>query len=185
MRSRGRTYRSRRCWRGSSRARAVACPRSAEPPRRRAGDASAYFENVVAALAREAVRKPLVVVVEDVHWADPGTLDLLAYVFRELRRVQIFVVVTYRLDDAAVERKLAGVRSAATRAGAATVRLAGLARNETRHLLQRAAAGRGARVAPEIFAQIEDLADGNPLFAEELLAVALEHGRCVSTATFR
>ena len=97
--------------------------------------------------------------------------------FRELRRVQIFVVVTYRLDDAAVERKLAGVRSAATRAGAATVRLTGLARNETRHLLQRSAAARGARVAPEIFAQIEDLAEGNPLFAEELLAVALEHGR--------
>ena len=91
--------------------------------------------------------------------------------------MQIFVVVTYRLDDAAVERKLAGVRSAATRAGAATVRLMGLARNETRHLLQRSAAGRGARVAPEVFAQIEDLAEGNLLFAEELLAVALEHGR--------
>jgi DNA-binding CsgD family transcriptional regulator len=141
------------------------------------GDEAAYFEGVVAALARAAVRKPLVVVLEDVHWADPGTLALLGYVFRALRRMQIFVVVTYRLDDDAVERKLAGVRSAATRAGAATVRLTGLARNETRHLLQRSAASRGARVAPDILAQIEDLAEGNPLFAEELLAVALEHGR--------
>ena len=141
------------------------------------GDASAFFEGVAGTFAREAVRKPLIVVVEDVQWADPGTLELLAYLLRELRRAQVFVVVTYRLDDAAVERKLAGVRSAAMRAGAATVRLAGLARNETRHLLQRAAAARGARVAPEIFAQIEDLAEGNPLFAEELLAAALEHGR--------
>jgi DNA-binding CsgD family transcriptional regulator len=139
-------------------------------------DEAAFFEAVAAALAREAVRKPLVVVVEDVHCADPGTLALLGYLFRELRGVQIFVVVTYRLDDAAVERRLAGVRSTATRAGAATIRLTGLARNETRHLLQRAASARGGRVAPEILAQIEDLAEGNPLFAEELLAVALEHG---------
>jgi DNA-binding CsgD family transcriptional regulator len=142
-----------------------------------AADESAFFESVAGALAREAARKPLVLVVEDVHWADAGTLALLGYLFGELRRAPILVVVTYRLDDAAVERKLAGVRSAAARAGAATVRLTGLARNETRHLLQRAAAARGARVPPEILAQIEDVAEGNPLFAEELLAVALEHGR--------
>jgi DNA-binding CsgD family transcriptional regulator/tetratricopeptide (TPR) repeat protein len=141
------------------------------------GDESAFFEAVAGALAREAVRKPLILVVEDVQWADAGTLALLGYVFRELRPVPIFVVVTYRLDDAAVERKLAGVRSAATRAGAATIRLKGLARNETRHLLQRVASARSAQIGPEILAQIEDLAEGNPLFADELLAVAMEHGR--------
>ena len=145
-------------------------------PRDGASEAD-FFEAVAGALARAAVRKPLIVLIEDIHWADAGTLALLAYVFRELRRVQAMIVVTYRLDDAAVERKLAGMRSAATRAGAATIRLSGLARNETRHLMQRAAAARNVRVAPETLAQIEDLAEGNPLFAEELLAVALEHGR--------
>lgn len=157
-----------------ARGRVSALGRGAAPA---IADESEFFEGVAGVLAREALRKPLIVVVEDVHWADSGTLALLAYLLRELRRVQIFVVVTYRLDDAVVERKLAAVRSAATRAGAATVRLSGLARNETRHLLQRSAAARGARVAPDLFAQIEDLAEGNPLFAEELLAVALEHGR--------
>ncbi|HEV3085780.1 MAG TPA: AAA family ATPase, partial [Candidatus Elarobacter sp.] len=143
----------------------------------RDGDEAAFFEGVVAALAREAARRPLIVVIEDLHWSDPGTLALLAYAVRELRGAQALVVVTYRLDDAAVERKLAAVRSAAARAGATTVQLEGLARNETRHLLQRFAAARDVRVAPETLAQIEELAEGNPLFAEELLAVALEHGR--------
>ncbi len=140
-----------------------------------AGD-TAFFEGVVAALGREAARKPLVLVVEDVHCADAGTLALLAYLFRELRDARIFLLVTYRLDDAVVERRLANLRSAAARAGGTTFALAGLARNETRDLLQRAASGRGRRVAPETVAQIEELAEGNPLFAEELLAVALERG---------
>ena len=143
---------------------------------RDAGDEATFCEAVVSALAREAARKPVVCVIEDVHWADPATLTLLGYVFRHLRDERVVVVVTYRYDDTSVERKLAGIRSDAARAGGSIIRLGGLARNEVRGLLQRSAAERSRRVAPEILAQIEDLAEGNPLFADELLGVALQYG---------
>ncbi len=139
-------------------------------------DEAAFCEAVVAALAREAARRPLVCVVDDVHDADPATLALLAYLLRELRPAHVLLLLAYRLDDDAAERKLAALRSAATRAGGATLRLNGLARNEMRDLLQRCAVARDLKVPPEVLVEIEDLAEGNPLFAEELLGVALRHG---------
>ncbi|HZO92599.1 MAG TPA: AAA family ATPase [Candidatus Baltobacteraceae bacterium] len=136
-------------------------------------DDAGFRDAVLATLAREGARKPLLCVVDDVHAADAGTLALLAYALRELRSARVLLVVAYRLEDDATERRLAALRSAATRAGGATLRLERLARNEMRDLLQRCAAARDVRVPPETFVQIEELADGNPLFAEELLGAAL------------
>ncbi len=148
----------------------------------RAGDAEivddvAFREAFAGLLAREAIRAPLVCVVEDLQWADPATLALFGYLCRELRTARVLLIGSYRLADAAGERALAATRSAAVRAGATVLRLSGLARNELRGLLQRAAAGRDLSVPPETQAQIEELAEGNPLFAHELLAIALRQGR--------
>ena len=139
-------------------------------------DDAAFRDAVLRTLAREAARRPLVCVVDDVHAADAGTLALLGYALRELRGAHVLLILAYRLDDDATDRRLAALRSFATRAGAATVRLDGLARNEMRHLLQRCAAARDVRVPPETLLQIEEIAEGNPLFAEELLGAAVRHG---------
>ena len=53
-----------------------------------------------------------VVVVEDVHWADEATLDLLRYLGRRLRDAAVLLIVTYRDDGLAADRPAAGRRSA-------------------------------------------------------------------------
>ena len=47
-----------------------------------------------------------VLVFEDVHWADPGTRDLIAYLARACRDTHALVIVTYRSDDLAIDDPL-------------------------------------------------------------------------------
>src|ERR1043165_2087197 len=57
------------------------------------------WESVAAALAKRAVEKPVVWVVEDVHAADLGTLDLLTFLPLPLRAVRALVIATTRDRD--------------------------------------------------------------------------------------
>ena len=59
---------------------------------------------VASALAATA---PLVWVIEDVHWADSATLDVLRYVTRRLARIPVLLVVTYRDDEVGPRHPLA------------------------------------------------------------------------------
>src|SRR5256885_1473570 len=64
------------------------------------------FEAVVEFLAHVASRTRLVLVVDDLHWVDPASGELLRYVANNLGRVPILLVATYRAEDAAAERDL-------------------------------------------------------------------------------
>ena len=64
------------------------------------------FEAVVELLNHVASRARLVLVVDDLHWVDPASSELLRYVATNLGRVPILLVVTYRAEDAAAERDL-------------------------------------------------------------------------------
>jgi predicted ATPase len=46
------------------------------------------------------LQTPIVLVVEDLHWADQSTCDLLAFLARNLRRERMLLVVSYRSDEA-------------------------------------------------------------------------------------
>ena len=56
------------------------------------------FEAFLGLLERLAERSPTVLVIEDLHWADRSTLDLLTFLVRNLR-VALLVILTYRTDD--------------------------------------------------------------------------------------
>ncbi len=126
------------------------------------------FEALLGLLERLAATGPVVLVVEDIHWADRSTLDLLAFLVRNLQRAAILIVMTVRSDEL-------------PRRHAATPFLAELHRNprfvridlprfglrETEDQL-RAISGRAP--APELVGRIHDRSEGNPFFAEELLA---------------
>jgi predicted ATPase len=58
------------------------------------------FEAVRRLIERASSRQPLAIVVDDLHWADPGTLAMLQYVVRGLPRQRCLVLVTYRADEA-------------------------------------------------------------------------------------
>ena len=57
------------------------------------------FELLLGILGRLAARAPVVLVVEDLHWSDRSTLDLLAFLVRNLRDLPVVLVLTYRSDE--------------------------------------------------------------------------------------
>jgi ATP/maltotriose-dependent transcriptional regulator MalT len=126
------------------------------------------FEAVYRVLARLAERRPVLLVVEDVHWIDRSSRDLLSFLVRNARRDAIAVVVTYRPDELQRGHPLRLFLAELERSGQANrLEVQPLARSEVAEQLQ-AITGRvpDAVAIERIFRRSE----GNPFFAEELLA---------------
>ena len=57
------------------------------------------FEHLLHFLAQLGQRGPLAIVLEDIHWADRSTLELLGFLARNLRAMPVLLVATYRTDE--------------------------------------------------------------------------------------
>ena len=65
------------------------------------------FEGILASIERlAAVRGPVILVLEDLHWADRSTRELLAYLVHRLRDERVMILATYRIDDTPVGHPL-------------------------------------------------------------------------------
>lgn len=133
-----------------------------------AADPGLIAEAVHALLTTVALERPLLVVVEDVHWADHSSRDLLTVLLTRGFAVPVTLVVTYRTDDLHRRHPLHDVLTVWTRLPLVTrVDLAPLPSAEM-HRLVRALEG-----APGTSAEVGgvvDRAGGNPFFAEEIVA---------------
>jgi DNA-binding CsgD family transcriptional regulator len=139
-----------------------------------AAEPAGLFEAFLALLDRLDDAGPVVLVIEDLHWADRSTLDLVSYLARNLRDSRVLLVATYRSDEMRRSHALRPVLAELGRlANCERLDLAPMAEPEVVELLT---AIRGRPPRPEITRQIIDRAEGNPFFAEELLAVAEEGG---------
>ena len=121
-------------------------------------------------LAAVAQQVRLVLVIEDVQWADSATLDFLVFLTRPGRGEKLTVVATCRSDEAplepAVARWLAHMRGGGQ---VAEIRLAPLSRDEVAQQVAGLLDGPPPTgVADEVYARSE----GNPFFAEQLVADA-------------
>jgi DNA-binding CsgD family transcriptional regulator/tetratricopeptide (TPR) repeat protein len=63
------------------------------------GSPTQLFEHVLGLITWLAVTRPLLVVVEDLHWADGSTLDLVAFLVQTVRELGVLLVLTYRSDE--------------------------------------------------------------------------------------
>jgi hypothetical protein len=142
---------------------------------------SRLFELVLGLLGRLGEQAPLVLVVEDVHWADQSTCDLLAFLVRNLRRERLLVVVTYRNDEPGQER-LGPYLAELDRGGPVQrMELPRLDQVETvAQLVGILRAAPAVELVDALFARSE----GNPFFTEELLA-AVRAGRGALSPTLR
>jgi DNA-binding CsgD family transcriptional regulator/tetratricopeptide (TPR) repeat protein len=124
------------------------------------------FELLLGLLGRLSEQAPLVLVLEDLHWADRSTCDLLAFLARNLRRERLLVVVTYRNDEPG-QQGLGPYLAELDRADrVGRVELARLDRAQTvGQLVGILGAAPAAELADAVFARSE----GNPFFTEELL----------------
>jgi len=125
------------------------------------------FEALLALLERLADRSPTVLVVEDLHWADRSTLDLLAFLVRNLQ-AGLLVVLTYRTDELHRRHPLRPFLAELDRSGRGErLEVGRFDRPEVADLL---AGIIGTRPDDELVGQIYRRSEGNAFFAEELLA---------------
>jgi DNA-binding CsgD family transcriptional regulator len=130
-------------------------------------------------LAREEA--PLLVALEDLHWADRSTRDFVAFFARNLRTERIAFALTYRTEEVAGESPLRRLLAELMRrADVVGVELAALDRDAVARQLEAIA---GAPVQASLVEQLHARGGGNPFFVEELFAAvrAGESGRLPAT----
>jgi class 3 adenylate cyclase/tetratricopeptide (TPR) repeat protein len=118
-----------------------------------------------------ARQQPVLIVCEDMHWADATTLELFDLAVDRLRGLPILALMTFRPE---FEPPWAGL------ANVSLLRLDRLDRQDARALVEHVTVGR--QLPSEMMTQIIDRTDGIPLFVEELTKAILESGLLVEDA---
>lgn len=132
----------------------------------------ALFEEVLGAVDGIAAARPLVLVLEDVHWADAGSVEMLDHLVRNLDDQPVLVVTTYRAEELDARPPLRRVVVEMRRLpSTTTIDLTGLAPDEVAALVADAT---GETQAWTVVDAIHQRSAGNPMFAEELAAVRHE-----------
>jgi DNA-binding CsgD family transcriptional regulator/tetratricopeptide (TPR) repeat protein len=140
-----------------------------EPTRR-----AALFDAVHDALTRLSEDAPLLFIVEDVHWADQSTRDLLRWLFTREFSNPVAILATYRSDDLHRAHPLRAALAEWVRLPTvARLQLGPLSSDESRELIR--------ALQPRTLAEIDTQhilmrAEGNPFFIEELVAAASVSG---------
>ena len=122
------------------------------------------FERLCRLLGGLARAAPLLLVLEDLHWADSGTLDVLAFFLRTPHQARSLVVGSYRADDPG--ELLAGWLPEARRLPGVT--WLELPRFTCAELAAQLAGLRGGPVDSREVEEVFDRSQGNPFFAEQL-----------------
>jgi predicted ATPase len=131
------------------------------------------FDAVAERLAALAAKTALVVVIEDLHWADAATFDLLAYLAPKIHNLRVLILASFRPDELHPEHPAtAGVSKIARTSRAGRVDLAPLSGVELRTFIDEALDG--ITLPDETRRAIALAGDGNPFFTEELLKSAVE-----------
>ena len=133
------------------------------------------FEAVVALLSVPAREHGLLLVVEDIHWADSATRELLDHLARRLTNMRSLLLVTYRSDELDRRHPLTPLLQTWRRSGVAeVVALAPLARGEIARMI--AAILDDEEIEPEFRDLMHVRTDGNPFVLEEMLKEAIDRG---------
>ncbi len=127
------------------------------------------FEQMLALLERLAEAGPVVMIIEDAHWADRSTRDLMAFLVGSQQVLDgVLIVVSYRSDELHRTHPLRPLLAELTRLGwVERMELPRLDRLQADELVARIT---GREPEPRLADQIYQRAEGNPLFVEELLS---------------
>jgi predicted ATPase/DNA-binding CsgD family transcriptional regulator len=162
-------------------------PQLADPDAQAAGDRDdpaqgRVFEALLTLLDRLGRESPIVLAIEDLHWADASTRALLVFLARSLRAEHVLVVASYRPDELHRRHPLRSLLAELERAPRSRrVELAPLTKEE---LAEQLADILGAPAEPSLVARLHARSEGNPFFTEELLAAGLD-GRGELPSTMR
>lgn len=135
------------------------------------------FWTLLQFLIRYSEKTPLLLVLENLHWTDPSSLELLHFVARQLGNARVAILCTYSSIDRdnkavlrATEQSLVGVGLARAHA------LGGLPPSATTELLRRVF-GASEETVREFAAMLHGSTRGNPLFLEQTIRSLVGSGR--------
>jgi class 3 adenylate cyclase len=121
------------------------------------------LEACVNLLLKMAEQQPLVLVTEDLHWADDSTLEMLGLLIDQQNHARLFTLLTSRPEFTPPWSK---------RSGFVTITLNRLTQNQTEMMVTQVTSGK--TLPPPVLQQIVMKTDGVPLFVEELTKMVLE-----------
>jgi tetratricopeptide (TPR) repeat protein len=124
------------------------------------------FRTLLEALAAE---RPLVIVLDDLQWAEPALLDLVDHIVDWSQDAPILLVVLARRELLDLRPSWGGGKRSAT-----TISLEPLNADETAQLIDNLLGQ--AHLPATVFDRIRSVAEGNPLFVEELLEMLIDDG---------
>jgi class 3 adenylate cyclase/tetratricopeptide (TPR) repeat protein len=132
------------------------------------------FDSTASLLRNASHRRPLVVVLDDLHAADEPSLLLLQFLAPQLTETRVLVLGMYRETDLEGDHPLRPALAEFARApGTSTLSLAGLTRDDVPQLIERIS---GTHPAEAVADAIYDETEGNPLFVVEVVRLLVAEG---------
>lgn len=132
------------------------------------------FASLARFLLAASRRRPRVIVLDDLHWADAPSLRFLRFLAPDLAASRILLIGTYRETELSRQHPLSdALGDLARTAHSSRLRLTGLGAEEVRDLLTAAA---GTAPAPWLVRSIHAQTEGNPLFLREIVRYLRERG---------
>jgi class 3 adenylate cyclase/tetratricopeptide (TPR) repeat protein len=123
------------------------------------------FEALWRQVAELAKRQPVLMIFEDLHWADPSSRELLDLIVDQIDIIPVLLIATFRPEFQ---------MPCADRPDVTTLSLRRLGRNESKRLVEDLV-GDAAELSSEVMKEILERTDGVPLFLEELTKAVLEN----------
>lgn len=158
-------------WAGASRAGlGVVLPELISPPQESSTLRLQLFEAVVRLCESATETGPLVIVIEDLHWADESTRHLLRFLIGALTDAPVLLVATYRTDELDRRHPLRPFLAEVGRlAGVSRLEIAGLSRDEVAELLTQLLGHAPSNVVVDL---VHRRSEGLPYFVAELASSA-------------
>lgn len=154
----------------------------AAPPPREDPEIQRYrfFEAVASVLAHAASGGSLALILDDLHWADQPTVQLLRHVVRARNGAPLLVIGTYRESDLARTRPFASALPELRRdCGCSRIRLGGLDEADIVLLFERSIQHDPGRRGRRLAHALSETTEGNPFFIEQVIGNLLETGKMV------
>jgi DNA-binding CsgD family transcriptional regulator len=147
---------------------------AAEPLGDAALEKTRLFEAVARLLERLARETPVLLFVDDLHWADPASIELLHYLARGVADQAVLVLSTHRTEEVDTARGLRSLLTSLRRAGLAEeVRIARLGQEAVAELANGLL---GSEAPSNLLTLLHARAGGTPLFIEALVRALIEAG---------
>ena len=136
----------------------------------------AWFDQIIGYLDNRATTSPLLLILEDLHWADQASLDLLRVVARQIATMRVTIVATYRSDEVSQRHPLFRLLPALVQESRAERLVVNRLDRDGVNAFVRARCGPIDADLDRLVSYLYEHTEGNPLFLEEVLLTLLDEG---------